>query len=61
MDVIKILPPLIIGEKEIAHFVNALDAVLQECRTFPARSGSRCKFPQAIDEAPPKENAPAVA
>lgn len=35
MDVIKILPPLIIGEKEIAHFVGALDAVLDECRTFP--------------------------
>jgi len=35
MDVIKILPPLIIGEKEIAHFVTALDAVLTECRSFP--------------------------
>jgi ornithine--oxo-acid transaminase len=29
MDVVKILPPLIIGEKEIEHFVNALeDAIL---------------------------------
>jgi acetylornithine/succinyldiaminopimelate/putrescine aminotransferase len=35
MDVLKILPPLIIGEKEIAHFVGALDSVLTECRTFP--------------------------
>ena len=35
MDVIKILPPLIIGEKEVAHFVAALDAVLTECRNFP--------------------------
>ncbi|MES2570172.1 MAG: aspartate aminotransferase family protein [Verrucomicrobiota bacterium] len=35
MDVVKILPPLIIGEKEIAHFVNALDAVLEACRKFP--------------------------
>ena len=35
MDVIKILPPLISGEKEIAHFVRALDAVLTECRSFP--------------------------
>src|SRR5437660_4476751 len=35
MDVLKILPPLIIGEKEIALFVNALDDVLSECRKFP--------------------------
>ena len=35
MDVIKILPPLIIGEHEIDRFVNALDAVLTECRKFP--------------------------
>ena len=35
LDVVKILPPLIIGEKEIAHFVNALDSVLDECRKFP--------------------------
>src|SRR5215210_7690421 len=35
MDVIKILPPLTIGEPEIARFVGALDAVLAECRTFP--------------------------
>ena len=35
MDVIKILPPLIIGEAEIERFVNALDSVLQECRRFP--------------------------
>src|SRR5438093_12835546 len=35
MDVMKILPPLIIGEKEIDMFVNALDDVLIECRKFP--------------------------
>jgi hypothetical protein len=35
MDVIKILPPLMIGEKEVAMFVNALDATLTECRKFP--------------------------
>jgi ornithine--oxo-acid transaminase len=35
MDVMKILPPLIIGEKEIDMFVNALDDVLTECRKFP--------------------------
>src|SRR3954449_8479316 len=35
MDVLKILPPLIIGEKEIALFVTALDNVLTECRKFP--------------------------
>jgi ornithine--oxo-acid transaminase len=35
MDVIKILPPLIIGETEINRFVSAVDDVLQECRKFP--------------------------
>ena len=35
MDVLKILPPLIIGEKEIDMFVTALDNVLTECRKFP--------------------------
>src|SRR5881398_2192569 len=35
MDVLKILPPLIIGEKEIALFVTALDNVLADCRKFP--------------------------
>ncbi len=35
MDVMKILPPLIIGEKEVGMFVNALDEVLTECRKFP--------------------------
>lgn len=32
---IKILPPLIIGEKEVNHFINALDASLAEYQTFP--------------------------
>ena len=35
MDVMKLLPPLIIGEKEIDMFVSALDDVLTECRKFP--------------------------
>ena len=35
MDAIKILPPLMIAEKEIDLFVNALDAVLEACRSFP--------------------------
>ena len=35
MDVVKILPPLIIGEAEVDKFVNALDDVLSECRKFP--------------------------
>ena len=35
MDVVKILPPLIIGEREIDRFVQALDEVLTECRKFP--------------------------
>ncbi|MBA3881370.1 MAG: aspartate aminotransferase family protein [Chthoniobacterales bacterium] len=35
MDVMKILPPLIIGEREVHRFVNALDDVLTECRKFP--------------------------
>jgi len=35
VDVIKILPPLMIGEKEVNQFVEALDAVLQSCRKFP--------------------------
>ncbi len=35
MDVLKILPPLIIGKKEIDLFVDALDSVLSECRRFP--------------------------
>jgi acetylornithine/succinyldiaminopimelate/putrescine aminotransferase len=35
LDVIRILPPLIIGEREVDMFVNALDDVLTECRKFP--------------------------
>jgi len=34
-DAIKILPPLMIGEKEIDSFVAALDSVLQACLSFP--------------------------
>jgi acetylornithine/succinyldiaminopimelate/putrescine aminotransferase len=35
MDVIKILPPLIIGDREIDRFVTALESVLNDCRNFP--------------------------
>jgi ornithine--oxo-acid transaminase len=35
MDVLKILPPLIIGEREADLFVSALDTVLTDCRKFP--------------------------
>jgi ornithine--oxo-acid transaminase len=35
LDTLKILPPLMIGEKEVELFVKALDAVLVECRKFP--------------------------
>ncbi|MGH8165092.1 MAG: hypothetical protein ACREP1_12245, partial [Rhodanobacteraceae bacterium] len=35
MDVVKILPPLMIGEREADLFVNALDATLTDCRKFP--------------------------
>ncbi|MDR0534980.1 MAG: aspartate aminotransferase family protein [Puniceicoccales bacterium] len=33
MDVIKILPPYTIGDREIERFVSALDSVLEECRS----------------------------
>jgi len=35
MDVIKILPPLTITEKEVEYFVNAFDKALAGCRRFP--------------------------
>lgn len=35
MDVMKILPPLMIGEMEVDLFVDALDSVLRLCRRFP--------------------------
>ncbi|HEY0791537.1 MAG TPA: aspartate aminotransferase family protein [Chthoniobacterales bacterium] len=35
MDVIKILPPLMIGDKEVDHFVTAFATTLQGCRRFP--------------------------
>ena len=35
MDVMRILPPLIITEREVDKFVGALDDVLTECRKFP--------------------------
>ncbi len=50
MDVIKILPPLMIGEKEVDYFIAALDATLHEARRFPgpivelARNTARIHF-----------------
>ena len=35
MDVMRILPPLIITDREVDKFVTALDDVLTECRKFP--------------------------
>jgi len=35
LDVVKILPPLIIGDKEIDRFVNALDDVIEGVGKFP--------------------------
>jgi ornithine--oxo-acid transaminase len=35
MDVIKILPPLIIAEKEVDYFVRAFDIALEDCGRFP--------------------------
>ncbi len=35
MDVIKILPPLMIGEKEVDLFINAFSDALAGCRKFP--------------------------
>lgn len=35
LDVVKILPPLVITEKEVDYFVNSLDSVLRECMKFP--------------------------
>ncbi|MEO0793589.1 MAG: aspartate aminotransferase family protein [Verrucomicrobiota bacterium] len=35
LDVVKALPPLIVGETEINRFINGLDDVLQECTRLP--------------------------
>lgn len=35
LDTLKILPPLMITSVEVDKFVNALDAVLNDCRKFP--------------------------
>ena len=35
MDVIKMTPPLIIGQKEVDRIVNAFDATLVDCYKFP--------------------------
>lgn len=35
MDVVKILPPLMISEKEADYFVDAMDQVMASCHKFP--------------------------
>ena len=35
LDIIKILPPLMIGEKEADRFLEAFDSVLTDCKKFP--------------------------
>ena len=35
IDVVKLLPPLIITEKDVDYFVQALDSVLVDCHKFP--------------------------
>lgn len=35
VDIVKILPPLIITEKEVNYFVESLDSVLTDCHKFP--------------------------
>ncbi len=35
MDVVKILPPLMMSQKEADHFVNAMDQVMGACHKFP--------------------------
>ena len=50
MDVIKILPPLTIGRKEVDYFIDALDRTLTECSRFPgpimelARNTAQIRF-----------------
>ena len=34
-DIVKILPPLVVGEKEIDRFVKALDEVVADLGKFP--------------------------
>ena len=34
-DIVKILPPLVVGEKEIDRFVTALDSVIADLGKFP--------------------------
>lgn len=35
MDVVKILPPLMIADREVSRFIEAFDAVLEDCQRFP--------------------------
>ena len=61
MDVIKILPPLTIGEREVDYFVHALDETLTECSRFPgpimelAKNTARLQFRRNGVKAPKKK------
>ncbi|MDO8644830.1 MAG: aspartate aminotransferase family protein, partial [bacterium] len=35
VDIIKLLPPLTIGDKEIATFTKAFESVVADCHQFP--------------------------
>src|SRR3954463_4320736 len=63
MDVVKILPPLIIGETEVNKFVTALDDVLTECRRFPGPMWEIGKnfVRHALGSRKPLGNRPAVS
>ncbi|MBV9997826.1 MAG: aspartate aminotransferase family protein [Verrucomicrobia bacterium] len=73
MDVIKILPPLMIGEKEVDYFLRAFDDTLGGCRRFPgpmlelalntARKAKKARASQIAGTAaaPPPDTVPAPA
>ncbi len=59
MDVVKILPPLMIGRPEIDRFVDGLDDVLKACRKFPGPiwelGANAVKQAMKISKARPRE------
>lgn len=40
VDIVKILPPLTIQEKEVSRFVSGFEQVMQSCHTFPGAAWS---------------------
>jgi len=56
VDAIKILPPLMVGQKEIDRFVTALDDVLSDLRKFPGPIWEMgTNFVKAMKAGAPKE------